>query len=251
MLSGPTLIAHGGFAWAASAAETPEEKANPWTLLDKPLPAGTMQAVDRFNTAMYSLHKSLGDTIEVVDRRGNTVPLVIVGLLKNSIFQGDLIIAERPFSQSLSRYQRLSLLLVDAGSEPSADVRKAFEQTLGDYGSMPNQPPSDWPASRRAKHLPLHLSESRRAGAAAWHIWAGHGATTQRAGASRRTCIAPRPTQAFAARLAWLVMIENALLLLGGLTMASPPPWSPSCPTPSAAEPPSPGNRWQRHLPWS
>ena len=44
------------FGWAASAARTPEDKANPWRLLDGPnAPDGTVPVVLDKNTAMYSL----------------------------------------------------------------------------------------------------------------------------------------------------------------------------------------------------
>ncbi len=49
-----------------------------------------------FNTAEYSLHKSkIGEMIAITDGQGRKLLLRIVGLLKNSIFQGDVLISER------------------------------------------------------------------------------------------------------------------------------------------------------------
>ena len=45
------MIERGGFAWAASAAESPAERENPWLLLDRQLPAAPM-ACGRFPSCL-------------------------------------------------------------------------------------------------------------------------------------------------------------------------------------------------------
>ena len=95
------LIRRGGFAWAASAATTPEQRANPWLLLDEPLPADAagvrpVPMVLDLNTAMYSLHlmKGVGEQYKISDQQGGKVRLQVVGLLANSVFQGSLLLGE-------------------------------------------------------------------------------------------------------------------------------------------------------------
>src|SRR5690606_31258089 len=94
-------IERGGLRWGATQADSAAEQANPWLLLDREPRdvdgAPAVPAVVDFNTATYSLHKGLGDTIEVLDSSGNTARLEIVGMLKNSIFQGDVLVGEAAF----------------------------------------------------------------------------------------------------------------------------------------------------------
>src|SRR5690606_9708307 len=98
------FIERGGFSWAASAAETEAEEANPWLLLNKQLGADDAGreivpvALDQA-TALYSLklYDGVGSRCVMQDERGDALTLEVVGLLKNSVLQGSLLISERAF----------------------------------------------------------------------------------------------------------------------------------------------------------
>lgn len=134
-----SLVRRGGFAWAATAAATAEEKANPWLLLNKSL--GDADGEPRVPvildaaTATYSLHLGgVGSTYSVTDGRGGRLTLEVVGLLKNSIFQGDLLISEQAF---LTHYPEISgyrFFLIDAPPQEISQVESTLEHALGDYG---------------------------------------------------------------------------------------------------------------------
>ena len=71
------LIDRGGFAWAATAAESPAEHDNPWLLLDRQLPAAAngvrpVPVVLDLNTAQYSLHlyQGVGQTYDITGPDG-------------------------------------------------------------------------------------------------------------------------------------------------------------------------------------
>ncbi|HQU42536.1 MAG TPA: ABC transporter permease, partial [Pirellulales bacterium] len=140
-----SLIERGGFAWAGSTATTAEEQANPWRLLEKPLPAKAGEAapvpvVLDAATASYSLHlggelgNPLGATYELADGHGGHVTLEVVGLLKNSIFQGDLLISEAALLAHFPDISGYRYFLIDAPADDAHAVEGALESTLGDFG---------------------------------------------------------------------------------------------------------------------
>jgi hypothetical protein len=92
----PSFVKRGGFAWADTAAETQAERDNPWHLVEKPLSDGAIPVVLDKNTAIYSLRlmRGVGETFEIEGAGGESVRLQVVGLLKNSLFQGNLIVSE-------------------------------------------------------------------------------------------------------------------------------------------------------------
>ncbi len=97
------LIHRGGFAWAGTSATTPEEKGNPWLLLESDQGQHEdgqpfVPVVMDMNTAMYSLHLySPGATLDIQDDWGRTIHLKLVGMLSNSLFQGDVLMSESQF----------------------------------------------------------------------------------------------------------------------------------------------------------
>ena len=110
---GADFIARDGFAWA----EAPREMQNPWDVLrarstgfsrkpgEQPPEGGTptrVPVVMDQTTANYSLNlwKGRGEKFEVTDAHDRKLQLRVAGLLRDSIFQGDLLVGE----ESLRRY---------------------------------------------------------------------------------------------------------------------------------------------------
>ena len=111
------FIHRGGFAWTKTAADNDATKSNPWLLLDQDFgeSADGRQIIPMIldaNTATYSLHlNGLGAIYELPDDSGGTIPLQIVGLLKNSVLQGSLIVSEKSAAAGVPRRERLSGVL--------------------------------------------------------------------------------------------------------------------------------------------
>ena len=217
------LIERGGFAWASSAAESPAEKENPWLLLDRSLPDdadGTpvVPAVVDFNTAEYSLHKgALGQSIDVTDGNGRTLRLKFVGFLKNSIFQGDVIVRDRQLVRALSARQRLPFFSGRYARPARGPNRTSTRRPVGRFRlGRRDQCRTAGGFLRRAEHLSVDVSEFGRARLAAGDVRTGDRAIAQCAGAARRVG-ADAGRRFSPALLARLVMLENALLLVAGL----------------------------------
>ena len=135
------LIDRGGFAWAATAAESPAERENPWLLLNRQLPVSAdgvrpIPVVLDMNTAQYSLHlyQGVGQTYELTGSDGNPLRLEVVGMLKNSIFQGDLLVSEKEFMAHFPQISGYRFFLVDAPPTEAVAVASALNDTLEDYG---------------------------------------------------------------------------------------------------------------------
>jgi ABC-type antimicrobial peptide transport system permease subunit len=216
------LVERGGFDWGGSQAETAVEQANPWLLLGNKLPDeadGTrvVPAVVDFNTATYSLHKGLGDKVEVVDGHGRTVQLRLVGFLKNSIFQGDLLVGEQQFLELFPEVNGYRFILVDTQGEPVEQVQQLLEESLGDYGFD-----AETSTGRLAAFFAVqntYLSTFQSLGGLGLLLGTFGLATVQlRSVLERRGELALMRAAGFRrALLTRLVMLENTLLLVGGL----------------------------------
>ncbi len=217
------LIRRGGFAWTATAATTPDEKQNPWLLLEKKLPDdadGTpqMPVVLDYNTAEFSLHQGqVGNRLDLQDDLGRTVRLQIVGLLKNSIFQGDLLIGEQAFLEHFPQVSGYRFFLIDTHAESIMKVRQALEATLSDYGFD-----AESSRERLASFFAVqntYLSTFQSLGGLGLLLGTFGLATVQlRSVLERRGELALMRAAGFRrGLLARLVMIENSLLLVLGL----------------------------------
>jgi ABC-type lipoprotein release transport system permease subunit len=122
------------FAFQSSLAATDDERANPWLLLQKPLPDGAIPVIADANSMTYVLHKTLGEDI-VLPRGDRQVRLRLVAALSDSIFQGELLMAEQPFATMFPEQQGYQILLVQAGHEPTARLRASLEDSMSDLGA--------------------------------------------------------------------------------------------------------------------
>ncbi len=126
------------FEWGAVLDDDVE---SPWQLLGKPLPDDEQgrpvvpMILDQ-NTAMYSLHLGgVGSRFEMEDEQGHAVMFEIVGLIKNSVFQGSLLIGESTFKRlypSASGYRMF--LFRSPPEEDSQAMRGVLEKELRDFG---------------------------------------------------------------------------------------------------------------------
>jgi hypothetical protein len=129
----PEFVREGRFDFQASLADTPAEQANPWLLLERPSAGGAIPAIADANSLAYVLHRSLGDELEL-DAGGRRVRLRVVAALRDSLFQGELLVAERHFQQAFPEIDGYRLLLVDAPHERASALARELEARLADQG---------------------------------------------------------------------------------------------------------------------
>ena len=105
-----------------------------WDLLNENLGDNVVAAVGDYATMYWALGKSVGDELDYVDEKGVKFRLRLVGMLKNSILQGSLVISEDEFIKRFPSEDGYRLLLIDAPQEKTEAVTDLLSARLRDYG---------------------------------------------------------------------------------------------------------------------
>jgi hypothetical protein len=128
------LIEAGRFSFQGSLADSDAERANPWLLLVRPLPDNVIPIAADANSLTYVLHKTLGDEI-VLAHGGQPVRLRLVAALRDSVFQGELLMSDANFVALFPEQQGYRFLMIDVPQEKAADLGAAIERGAGDLGA--------------------------------------------------------------------------------------------------------------------
>jgi hypothetical protein len=128
------FLAKGRFAFQSSLASSDAERANPWLLLTRTERDGAIPVIADANSMTYVLHKQLGDEIAI--RRGDRdIRLRLVAALRDSIFQGELVMSQANFVELFPAQEGYRVLLVDAPRERAAAAAARIEDALADLGA--------------------------------------------------------------------------------------------------------------------
>lgn len=210
---------HVHFNFAASAAKTPDLKSNPWRLLLTPAPDGQpVNVVLDKNTAMYSLklYRGIGEEFQFDYGEGPPVKFRVAGLLSNSVLQGSLLIGEADFKRQFPTISGYRSFLIKAPTDPEK-VASFLEDRFGDEGLDTVDA-----KSRLADLLAVqntYISTFRSLGALGLLLGTfGLAAVQLRNVFERRKELALLRAVGFRkSRLGEMVLLENLVLLLGGL----------------------------------
>jgi ABC-type lipoprotein release transport system permease subunit len=218
------LAAQSQFAWAGVAEGNGAKAArNPWRLLDD-VETGMEMApmvLDR-NTAYYSLKLyALGDRLNIRDDAGREVALEIVGMLANSVLQGDVIVSEANFLRLFPEVAGRRFFLIRRGAEapPTHELASLLETQLEDFGFDVVDA-----RDRLADLLAVqntYLSTFQSLGALGLLLGAiGLAVAQVRSVLERRGELALMQAAGFGRRrLVRMVLMENLALLAGGLVV--------------------------------
>ncbi|WP_430972052.1 FtsX-like permease family protein [Sunxiuqinia rutila] len=112
------------FTFVAQSEELNAE--HPWLSLEEPLPNGQIPAVADQTVIKWGLGKSVGDTLVYQNEAGEPIVLKLVGGLANSVFQGNILIADRLFYTHFPSVSGSQVFLIDASSDEEDRLRTAF-----------------------------------------------------------------------------------------------------------------------------
>ena len=215
------LVAEGRFGFGATAAETPEEEANPWLLLDREFEDGAIPAIADATSLAYALHLSIGDDFVLNRDTDRPITLRIVGALSDSIFQRELLIGERHFERVFPDYDGYRFFLIDAPPERTAEVSAALEDRLVDFGFDVVSAAERLAAFHRVENT--YLATFQTLGGLGLILGTfGLGAVLLRNVLERRRELALMRAVGYNARhLSLMVLAENAFLLFAGLAIGA------------------------------
>jgi ABC-type antimicrobial peptide transport system permease subunit len=229
-------IDRGGFRFVGAGEE------NPWKLLEE-VPRSTaaedgagglpvFPVMGDMNTLQYSLHKAVGDRIAYPDEENPTLWLEIVGMLDASVFQGVLVMSEQHFRAAFPDVVGFRYFLVGDSRFGAAgqvagdlaeldDVRRGqaelLESKLGEYGFD-----AEPVVERLGRFLAVqntYLSTFQVLGGLGLLLGTiGLATVMQRNVLERRSELALLRAVGYRrSGLRWLVLSENAFLLMWGL----------------------------------
>ncbi len=127
----PDMIERGGFEFAAVQ---PGAAGNPWRLLDHAFDDGAIAAIGDESAVKWQLHSGLGKDLAITDDQGRRRTLRFVGLLKGSILQDELIVAESAFTQLFPNRSGYGFFLVATPPGRAREVSDLLERELATYG---------------------------------------------------------------------------------------------------------------------
>jgi hypothetical protein len=240
------LIERGGFAWAATERGYSEK---PWAALDMDLGRdekgeAIVPAVLDMSTAVYSLHLSgVGSQLPIRDAAGRAVTVQVVGLLENSVMQGNLLVSENKFLKMFPDTGGYRFFLIEraAGNGNVVGAERGGRSVASVLESALPEEGFDVVDAREqlAQFLAVqntYLSTFQSLGALGLLLGTVGLAVVQlRSVLERRGELALMRAGGFGSRrLIWMVIGENAVLLVGGLAVgyvaaaiALIPQWAP------------------------
>ncbi len=125
------LVQRGGFSFQALPPGF--TGGNPWVLLDEEI-SDVIPAFADYNSAQWILHLGLGDEIEVKNRSGERITLRIIGLMKGSLFQSELLISDEQFTRNFPGFHGHSYFLLHTAGKRDRQISAILENTLSEYG---------------------------------------------------------------------------------------------------------------------
>jgi len=214
------LIDRGGFAFRKTWP-LPEGETNPWSLLRQEIEPGVVPAFADANSAMWILHLGLGKDLVMQDEFGRGVTFRLVGLFRTSIFQSELIVAEDRFLEHFPSRTGYGVFLVDTPWEQAEPVARVLESTLGGFGFDATTTPARLESFKAVEHT--YMATFQVLGGFGLLLGTiGLGIVLVRNVIERRGELATLRAFGFRrASLGWLVLAENAFLLLVGLAIGA------------------------------
>lgn len=212
------LIERGGFAFGGTLAESPEEEANPWLILDRDLPGEAIPVFGDANSIQWILHLGLGQELDWTDGRGRPRKLVIAGLMPRSLFQSQLVMSERHFLELFPDRGGYNFFLIES-AQPGAGTQ--LEEQLADQGFDATRT-----ADRLAGYLVVentYLNTFQTLGGLGLLLGTfGLAVVMVRSVLERRGELALLQAVGFnRSSISWLVLAENGFLLLFGIAIGT------------------------------
>lgn len=107
---------------------------DPWSLLSAELGPDVVPVVVDATSLTWTLHRKLGDELELLDGRGRPYRARVVATLEDSILQGDIVLSERAFTRLFPDEPGRRAFLVDAPAARAPELALRLTRALSDEG---------------------------------------------------------------------------------------------------------------------
>lgn len=109
-------------------------RTDPWEMLENDLPSGAIPAIADQTVIRWGLGLKTGDTLRYRAESGDTVNLVLLGGLDNSIFQGNILISFSHLSRLWPSASGTNIFLVSGDQNENEKIAAELQHVFRDYG---------------------------------------------------------------------------------------------------------------------
>ena len=217
----PRFFDRPRFSFAASMADTPEEHANPWLLLNRAFDDGAIPTIADQTTLMYVLHLGVGEDFTFTPEGHAPVRLRIVGALADSFLQSELIIGEPAFVRLFPRHEGYRVWMIETPRDQESSVTTHLEDRLSDFGVDVSDTHQRWASYHQVENT--YLATFQALGSLGLLLGTvGLGAVLARNVLERRREIGLLRAVGFSpANIRNMVLSEGMALVLGGLLLGA------------------------------
>jgi len=126
------FVEDGAFSFA-STINTPDT-GDPWLLLRKKENDSTIYGILDQTVMQWNLFKEAGDTISYTAEDGTIINIIIAAGLKNSVFQGNMLIGLENFNRFFPSVGGSNIFLADGSNDMINEYREDLSGSLSSYG---------------------------------------------------------------------------------------------------------------------
>ncbi|MBN2088600.1 FtsX-like permease family protein [candidate division KSB1 bacterium] len=126
------LDSRKAFSFSQLSSEFDSE--HPWLGLNHRLDHNVIPAIADQTVIIWGFGKSIGDTLEFIDENGQRLKLRLIGGLANSIFQGNVLIADKFFLEHFPSISGSKLFLTDVPEKKEKALFDQINQNFHNYG---------------------------------------------------------------------------------------------------------------------
>jgi hypothetical protein len=127
----PSML-DGRFSFVSRTSHLDE--AHPWLSLEQDPGDGLIPAIADETVIKWGLGLSVGDTLHYINSNGEQMKLLLIGGLAPSIFQGNVLIAEKRFLEQFPESSGTHIFLVDGAMADTAMISSELGRGMRDLG---------------------------------------------------------------------------------------------------------------------
>jgi ABC-type antimicrobial peptide transport system permease subunit len=127
-----TFLQDNTFVFSSSLDHDPSDAQGAWSELDEVQADGSIPIVGDTNTIIWIYGKGVGDTITIADENGQDKELLVVGILRSSMFSGSVFLSEENIDDLFPTKAEFSMFLFKT-DEPE-QLATYLEENMDTYG---------------------------------------------------------------------------------------------------------------------